>query len=1044
MGNQTGHLMIFTGEWCRCFRRFARPIRNRRKSILPLAAVLERLEGRQLLAATVFDPAIGALTVTATNPAGETLRITRASRGETLLNGVAVRHNGVSVAASTVSRLIVEGVAGPDTIDLTGVTVEGFPRLNAITPDRIQAFGRGGDDTLIGSPMADQLHGDDGLDFVRAAAGNDAIDGGNDQDVLFGEVGHDTLSGGDGRDILVGATGSDNLSGGNDDDILIAGTSTIASTDPTWATIRNLWKSNAHYHTRVTQLITPNAGARLRVEGPVPLTTAAQGSVRDDETPDSLTGGDGRDWFFRVEDFLFGGYDTATDRNRTEAENNALPIVAGTSPTFHGTLDLVPMDAVTHTVATSGSWSDAATWVNGQVPTAGANLFIPADMILTVDGDIAARVKTIRAEGTVRFDTTRNTTLRVDTLVVDHDGCLEMGTPDQPMPANVTARILITDTGLIDRVKDPFALGRGIIALGCVELNGAETTHAVTIVGPLAAKAREIALSQVPINWKVGDRLVIAGTTSAGNQDEVRAIQAINGNRVTVASLSFAHTAPKAGLAVHVVNLTRNVRIESEATAVDRRGHFMIHHSHDSNISFAEFNRLGRTDKRIRLNDTILDDNGNILPGTGTNQRGRYSVHFHRNGVGPDSEPVVVRGSVVTDDPGWGYTNHSSNVDFINNVAFNVAGTAFMTEAGDEIGSFDGNVAIRGSGSGDDLNSRFDLQDFGHEGNGFWFQGAGVSVTNNITIGQLGHGFIWYTRGLFEPDLQKNDSPADVSTKFLGTNVSDPRIAAGAEKVEVYDVPITDFRNNIAYACQWGVSMTYVLFRFRLDLARPRHDVGNTIDGLTLWNNVRGLNAYYVANATFRNITVVGTSGVREFGIKAHLNSRDLVFENINVEGYSVGISMPRAGSNVLRNATLKNTTNILVQSHLARPPVGDETAAAPPPHVVLIEGDIRFTGKRNIVLESSYFQREATFAGVFAPDIVTLNFGPYQNRRVYFAGQSATAIPFRAQEKALPPEYVRLTNQQLLTRFGISIGGSIRPANAIAKPGIIGGFVAP
>lgn len=997
-----------------------------------------------MLAASVFDPLTGTLNVTATNSAGETLRITKGSSGETLLNGIAIRTNGTTIAASKVNRLMIDGGAGADVIDLNGITDTSFAKLNAATPGRIQVFGQGGNDTLIGSVLADQLNGGDGLDHLRAGSGNDLLDGGTGRDLLFGDAGDDSLGGGDDRDILVGGAGRDSLDGGAEDDILIAGTTQFASNDPLWTTIRNLWTSNQEYHARVTQLITPSAGARLRVEGLVPLTSATQASVSDDATPDTLTGGDGRDWFFRVEDVLFGGNDTTTDRNRTEAENGALPIVIGGSGQPHGALELVPLDAVTHTVAQSGSWSDSATWDNGRIPASGANIFIPADTVLTIDGDIAARIKTIRAAGTLRFDTTRNTTLRVDTIVVEHDGCLEIGTPNQPVPANVRARVVITNDGPIDRIRDPFALGRGILVLGCIELNGAETTHVATLASPLVATAREIVLSQIPINWKVGDRLVIAGTTSAANQDEVRTIQAINGNRVTVAALSFAHAAPKVGLEVHVVNLTRNVVIESEATAVDRRGHIMIHHSHESNIAFVELDRLGRTDKRIRLNDTILNQLDQIVPGTGTNQRGRYSIHFHRNGVGPGSEPVEVRGSVVTDDVGWGYANHSSNVNFINNVAYNVAGTAFMTEAGDEIGSFDGNVAIRGSGSGEDLNARFDLQDFGHEGNGFWFQGAGVSVTNNVAIGQAGHGFIWYTRGLFEPDLQKSDSPTDVSTKFLGSNVSDPRIAAGAEKIEVYDVPITNFRHNIAYANQWGVSLTYVLFRFRQDAARPRHDVGNTIDGLVLWNNVRGLNAYYVANATFRNITVVGTAGVREFGIKAHLNSRDLVFENISVEGYNVGISMPRAGSNVLRNATLKNTNNIWVQSHFARPPIGDETASAPPPHIVLIEGDIRFTGSRNIVLESSYHQREATFAGVFVPDVVTLNFGPYHNQRVYYAGQGATVVPFPAPLKALPAAYVGLTNQQLMTRFGIAIGGAIRPTNAVTKPGIIGGFVAP
>ena len=50
--------------------------------------------------------------------------------------------------------------------------------------------------------------------------------------------------------------------------------------------------------------------------------------------------------------------------------------------------------------------------------------------------------------------------------------------------------------------------------------------------------------------------------------------------------------------------------------------------------------------------------------------------------------------SVVADSPGWGFVNHSSYVNFDNNVAFNVVGASFVTEAGNEIGEFVGNLAI--------------------------------------------------------------------------------------------------------------------------------------------------------------------------------------------------------------------------------------------------------------------------------------------------------------------------------------------------------------
>ena len=110
-----------------------------------------------MLAAATFETLTGTLRITATNSAGETLKITKGSRGETLLNGNAIRPNGTTIATSTVSQLVIDGGAGPDVIDLTGVTTSTFSRLNVATPGRIQVFGHDGNDTLIGTALADRL-----------------------------------------------------------------------------------------------------------------------------------------------------------------------------------------------------------------------------------------------------------------------------------------------------------------------------------------------------------------------------------------------------------------------------------------------------------------------------------------------------------------------------------------------------------------------------------------------------------------------------------------------------------------------------------------------------------------------------------------------------------------------------------------------------------------------------------------------------------------------------------------------------------------------
>ena len=45
---------------------------------------------------------------------------------------------------------------------------------------------------------------------------------------------------------------------------------------------------------------------------------------------------------------------------------------------------------------------------------------------------------------------------------------------------------------------------------------------------------------------------------------------------------------------------------------------------------------------------------------------------------------------MVVESPGWGFVSHTSNVNFDENIAFNVMGASFVTEAGNEMGRFVG------------------------------------------------------------------------------------------------------------------------------------------------------------------------------------------------------------------------------------------------------------------------------------------------------------------------------------------------------------------
>ncbi|MBQ17395.1 MAG: hypothetical protein CMJ65_09750 [Planctomycetaceae bacterium] len=117
--------------------------------------------------------------------------------------------------------LDINGQSGNDTIDAGGID----PGLVQLLFD-----GGTGNDTILGSVVADVILGGDGDDELSGGQGRDSLFGGDGDDVLngddgddhlAGEDGYDTLSGGDGDDLMHGHDGHDSLAGGGGNDTLL-------------------------------------------------------------------------------------------------------------------------------------------------------------------------------------------------------------------------------------------------------------------------------------------------------------------------------------------------------------------------------------------------------------------------------------------------------------------------------------------------------------------------------------------------------------------------------------------------------------------------------------------------------------------------------------------------------------------------------------------------------------------------------------------------------------------------------------------------------
>jgi hypothetical protein len=92
------------------------------------------------------------------------------------------------------------------------------------------AYGRGGNDSIVGNSGHDTIYGENGDDALFGLGGQDYIDGGRGKDriagasgsdFLFGNSGNDTLEGGKGDDFILGGAGQDILGGGDASDIFV-------------------------------------------------------------------------------------------------------------------------------------------------------------------------------------------------------------------------------------------------------------------------------------------------------------------------------------------------------------------------------------------------------------------------------------------------------------------------------------------------------------------------------------------------------------------------------------------------------------------------------------------------------------------------------------------------------------------------------------------------------------------------------------------------------------------------------------------------------
>jgi hypothetical protein len=354
----------------------------------------------------------------------------------------------------------------------------------------------------------------------------------------------------------------------------------------------------------------------------------------------------------------------------------------------------------TVTSVANGAWSSPATWSTRRVPGANDKVLIAAGHAITYDAVSDAKLSCIELRGRLSFKTDAKTRMKIVNLMVMEGGTLEVGTPARPVASTAAAEIVIAEQAP-DPAVDPAQVGTGIEGLGKITMAGATKlpTFARLAKEPLAGQ-RTLTFEQALSSWKTGDRIVIPdtrqlkdnerGTTNYVSQDEKLTIASVSGAEITLTTpLKYDHKGArdaegKLEFLPHVGNLTRNVIVRSE-NPNGVRGHMIFMARADVDLRFVEVGEMGRTRMGV-LDSTEFDAQGKVT-NFGTNQIGRYAIHFHHY-FGPETTPAngyqfTLIGDVVDGAPKWGVTVHNSHYGLIqDNVVYNTKGAGIVTEDG--------------------------------------------------------------------------------------------------------------------------------------------------------------------------------------------------------------------------------------------------------------------------------------------------------------------------------------------------------------------------
>lgn len=339
-------------------------------------------------------------------------------------------------------------------------------------------------------------------------------------------------------------------------------------------------------------------------------------------------------------------------------------------------------------ILTVGAWSNPTTWANGAIPADNAVVNIPAGKRIVLDKNVA--LKNLTINGVLEFADS-DVQLNTDWIMIENGGELRVGSELKPYTKKATITLTATD-------QSENIMGMGTKCL-CVMMGGKLELHGEqrvswTKLGSSAAKGADSITLSEDIDWRKGERIVVASSALDSAQAEERGIASVQGRTVTLdVPLQHAHYGVVESLDAGRVNLderaevgllSRNIVVQGDADSTATRfgGHIMAMGSDSGVIEMSSAYRSS-----ARVSGVELRRMGQL------NRLGRYPFHWHFNG---SSQGDYLKNSAIHDSIQRGVVIHNtSDVLVQNNVVWKSPGHAFVIEAGGELNnSLERNLSI--------------------------------------------------------------------------------------------------------------------------------------------------------------------------------------------------------------------------------------------------------------------------------------------------------------------------------------------------------------